>query len=104
VVLPHQQIPVQSHHDIGDVGAHFKNLTEIGNHDYFVVLHKPGTENRGTKVIAQSPSAASHGIKQINNAIEAVEFSVGTHVRIKVLFQLLLLVYFYCLNDLPIQE
>jgi hypothetical protein len=86
VVLADKQVPVQGHHDVGNVAAHFDRLAEIGHHDNLVVLDKLIGEDCGTKRVAQSPSAASHGVKYENETIKAIELGIYAHILVKVLF------------------
>jgi hypothetical protein len=86
MVSADQQISVQSHHEIRNIGAHFECLTKIGNHDYLIVLNELSCEYRGAKVVTQYPITAGDWVEYKNQTIHAVEFGIGAHVLVKVLF------------------
>jgi hypothetical protein len=104
MALPNQQVPVQSHHEVGYVCAHFDHFAETGNHDNFVILNKLTGENRRTKIVAWSPRAACHRIKYTNQTVDAVEFRVCAHVFVKVFFKVFLCIALNSLNNLPVKE
>jgi hypothetical protein len=86
VLLADQQVSVQCHHDVGDVGAHFERLTEIGQHHNLEVLRELGAVDRGAEAVTHVFEATIHGIEHVDDAVDAVESSVCTHVLVEVLF------------------
>jgi hypothetical protein len=86
VVFANKQKPVQSHHEIRDVGAHFKYLSKVNHNNDFKILDKLRGEYCGAKSCAESPIATGHWIKHKNKAKYAVEFCVSAHVLVKIFF------------------
>jgi hypothetical protein len=104
MLFANKQISVKSHHEIGDVGTHFEYLSKVNHNDDFKILNKLRGEYCRAESCAESPIATGHWIKHENKAEDAVEFCVNGHVLVKILFQLLLFVISYGLNDLPIEK
>jgi hypothetical protein len=98
MVLPDQHKPVQSHHNVRDISAHFECFAEIGQDYYFKELSELSHIDRRTKGLADVLKTAVHRIEKENRAVDAIKNRICLHVLVHVVFQLFFFVPFNSSN------
>jgi hypothetical protein len=99
VISAYGHVPVDVDENVADVCGHFESRAQISHEYYFVQLSDVGGSDRGTKVASQGIHTAIDGIKNKNDAVQTVKNGIKTHVGVKTVFQIILLVLVDGSND-----
>jgi hypothetical protein len=93
MLLADQHVTVNSYQNVRDVRAHFDCFTQLGDKYDFEVLSEQSTVNRGAEKVTLELIAVFNWIQGEYRAIHAVEFRVGTHVRVESFFKFGFLIF-----------
>jgi hypothetical protein len=88
VLAADQHIPVYSHENIGDVRAEFYHIAKVGYaHDFEVLRELCAVDDRAPGH-ADSCDAYVDRVENENQAVDAVECRVDSHVFVKLVLEL----------------